>query len=476
MTPPADAEQLEAIGEAVAAPAPPGVGLEALEQIILMSNVVGRCARFEAWPRPPPFSPRHGRAIARARSPQGVYGEGAGAWGGKRSGAVMESDVAARASIRHSLLYEWERALGGHRRVAASPEDSEDNAVEGAEGAEGAEGGAAAAGGAAEVGGAGAEQADAAPSPHICVLRSCPLYGSSGEAAASLESLLSDALGLQELVDDYLQDLKERLGLDAPLAPADTDISALLPPASTQLQLTHSDVGRPQARTAPPRSRPDRCSQDSSAGRALERGGVATRQRVLARAARPAAGVSRVRLPYRAQDVAGAAVFAVLEGLRGEYHVCSEPASLAELFDLLAAARAWDSVDLKADAAADADSGRRGDGGGGRARPYYCTSKLVAAGYELQWPQLSPAAVPLLEGSASGPARPSPVRGPADGDGGEPPAARAGGAPRGTGPTPAMEPEVPADEREREGAADPAAAGDATEPPQVQPGDESPER
>ena len=41
------------------------------------------------------------------------------------------------------------------------------------------------------------------------MLRTCPLFGDDGAAAAETDSLFSDALGLQELMDplDYLDHL-----------------------------------------------------------------------------------------------------------------------------------------------------------------------------------------------------------------------------------------------------------------------------
>ncbi|KAL1507578.1 hypothetical protein AB1Y20_007198 [Prymnesium parvum] len=117
-----------------------------------------------------------------------------------------------------------------------------------------------------------------------CVLRLCPLFG--GEASgAQVESLLSDALGLQELWSEMLEDLGRRTGLDPEFTPP--QLAALLPPGVSSVQLTHCD------------------------------------------------------------DAASAAVFLFLSGLSGRYTVCSAPTSLQTLFDLVAESKGWERPHLR---------------------------------------------------------------------------------------------------------------------------------
>jgi len=121
----------------------------------------------------------------------------------------------------------------------------------------------------------------------LCVLRHCPLFGGTSSAAA-LDSLLNDALGLQELLDDYQEDMRKRLGLTQSAHGA--KLAALLPVGSTAVQLTHCE------------------------------------------------------------DAAGAAVFGVLSGLDGTFDVCSEPSTLQQLFETIASSRGWDSTTLRSEA------------------------------------------------------------------------------------------------------------------------------
>ena len=120
----------------------------------------------------------------------------------------------------------------------------------------------------------------------LSVLRACPLFGD-----AQLDALLSDALGIEELLDDFVATLRERTGLDVDggrKAELEAAMAATLPPRDAEMQLTHTD------------------------------------------------------------DLAGAAVFAIVDGaLDGAYHVASAPATLQSIFDASAARRGWSSLALR---------------------------------------------------------------------------------------------------------------------------------
>ena len=120
--------------------------------------------------------------------------------------------------------------------------------------------------------------------------------------------MFSDALGLQELMLEHLENLE---GLALRQLPPTAALASLLPPASTLVQLTHT------------------------------------------------------------ADLAGAAVFAVLDSLDGAFHVCSAPLALQELFDLLARRRGWDRLVLPEPRGAHA------------AVAYFTAEALERAGYRL---------------------------------------------------------------------------------------------
>ncbi len=151
----------------------------------------------------------------------------------------------------------------------------------------------------------------------LSVLRSCPLYAEEGAAAGEGEAMLSDALGIQELLEEYLDDLHAFVGVapSATASAASDAISALLPPASTPVQFTH------------------------------------------------------------ALDLAGAAVYCVIAGLDGAYHVCCAPSTLQLFFREVTERRGWDAVKLR-------------DGGDDAPSCFYSTARLVGAGYSLLRPEL----------------------------------------------------------------------------------------
>lgn len=197
-----------------------------------------------------------------------------------------------------------------------------------------------------ELDGAGAEahtlrsgerQLAALPPPRCAVLRACPPFdvGAPGAPVSGAPlrtgALLSDAIGLQELLSELRADLRSRLGGAAAPSEAgraeeglELGIAALLPPGRTAVQLTHS------------------------------------------------------------ADLAGAAVFACLTELGGTYHVCSAPGTLQQLFDATAAHRGWQPFALRGEAAASSSAGA--------AAAVFSTAKLRQAGYELLWAEMTPPA------------------------------------------------------------------------------------
>ena len=203
-----------------------------------------------------------------------------------------------------------------------------------------------------ELDGAGAEahtlrsgerQLAALPPPRCAVLRACPPFdvGAPGAPVSGAPlrtgALLSDAIGLQELLSELRADLRSRLGGGA--APSEEGraeeslelgIAALLPPGGTAVQLTH------------------------------------------------------------VSDLAGAAVFACLTELGGTYHVCSAPGTLQQLFDATAAHRGWQPFALRDEAAAGSSADVAA--AGAAAAAVFSTAKLRQAGYELLWAELTPPA------------------------------------------------------------------------------------
>lgn len=173
------------------------------------------------------------------------------------------------------------------------------------------------------------EQRLAACCERTAVLRACTLVGEDG--TPPLETLLSDALGLQDLLVEYLAELRSKTGLaDAPTAAsraaaAATDaFTALMPPGGQLVQLTH------------------------------------------------------------VEELAGAAVFAALaDGLEGQYHVCAQPETLQALFDGLSAHREWEQMRLRDTVLpVEVDEHPR----------FYSTARLEDAGYQLLWPKVANAA------------------------------------------------------------------------------------
>ena len=172
----------------------------------------------------------------------------------------------------------------------------------------------------------GRERSLAACCERVAVLRSCTLVGESG--SDPLETLLSDALGLQDLLVEYLAELRAKTGLaDAPTAAASaaaaaTDaFAALMPHGSQLVQLTH------------------------------------------------------------VEELAGASVFAAIDDLDGTFHVASAPETLQRLFDHLAESREWPPLRLR-------EAAREGES---VLNPrFYCTRRLRTAGYELLWPGITP--------------------------------------------------------------------------------------
>ena len=159
----------------------------------------------------------------------------------------------------------------------------------------------------------------------LSVLRACPLFGD-----AQLDALLSDALGIEELLDDFVATLRERTGLDVDggrKAELEAAMAATLPPRDAEMQLTHTD------------------------------------------------------------DLAGAAVFAIVDGaLDGAYHVASAPATLQSIFDASAARRGWSSLALRpadgegAGTAARRLQHREARGGGVHTRAALADDRRRAAG------------------------------------------------------------------------------------------------
>ena len=104
-------------------------------------------------------------------------------------------------------------------------------------------------------------------------------------------------------------------------------------------------------------------------------------------------GSSRVQLTH-CDDVAGAAVFGLLARLSGSYYVCSAPSTLQRLVDVTAEARCWENTRLR--------EAREGEGEDSAPKgPELSAAKLVAAGYELQWPELAPPR-PTAEAASAG--------------------------------------------------------------------------
>ena len=158
------------------------------------------------------------------------------------------------------------------------------------------------------------------------VLRSCSLAGEGGNAP--LETLLSDALGLQDLLVEYLAELRAKTGLaDASTAAvtaaaaATEAFTALLPPGGRLVQLTHVD------------------------------------------------------------ELAGASVYAALSGLDGPYHVCSAPATIQSLFDRLAESKDWETFRLR--------EAKEGEEVVGAAQAFYSTERLSNEGYTFLWPDIT---------------------------------------------------------------------------------------
>ena len=207
-----------------------------------------------------------------------------------------------------------------------------------------------------ELDGAGAEahtlrsgerQLAALPPPRCAVLRACPPFdvGAPGAPVSGAPlrtgALLSDAIGLQELLGELRADLRSRLGGAAAPSEAgraeeglELGIAALLPPGRTAVQLTHS------------------------------------------------------------ADLAGAAVFACLTELGGTYHVCSAPGTLQQLFDATAAHRGWQPFALRGEAAASSsvDAAAADAAAADAAAAVFSTAKLRQAGYELLWAEMTPPA------------------------------------------------------------------------------------
>ena len=176
------------------------------------------------------------------------------------------------------------------------------------------------------------------------VLRACPLFGDDGAAAAEMDSLFSDALGLQELVDDYVDDLEGLSAMRAIAARGDDDegggdsgrdgdggresraasLASLLPPASMRVQLTHT------------------------------------------------------------LDFSGASIFAVVAGLDGAYHVCAAPLTLQELFDRLARRKDWERIALRQPADGEASAAAEGADAA-----FFSAAKLEREGFGLMWPDLT---------------------------------------------------------------------------------------
>lgn len=181
----------------------------------------------------------------------------------------------------------------------------------------------------------GERQLAALPPPRCAVLRACPPFdvGAPGAPVSGAPlrtgALLSDAIGLQELLAELRTELRARLGGGAAPSEAgraeedlELGIAALLPPAGTAVQLTH------------------------------------------------------------VADLAGAAVFACLGELRGAYHVCSAPGTLQQLFDATAAHRGWQPFALRDEAVASRSAGA--------AAAVFSTAKLRDAGYELLHAEITP--------------------------------------------------------------------------------------
>ena len=180
--------------------------------------------------------------------------------------------------------------------------------------------------------------------PNVAVLRSCAIYGVDG-----VDCLLSDALGLKDLLVEFIAELHAKTGLaDAPAtaasaaASASAAFEALLPAASCRVQMTQVD------------------------------------------------------------DLAGASVYAVLAALNGPYHVCSAPTTMQSIFDDLAHRKKWPTLRLRGDEGEGGDASQRR---GSEAAPTYSCRKLCAAGYALLWPELTApadqAAAPLPDTSES---------------------------------------------------------------------------
>ena len=197
--------------------------------------------------------------------------------------------------------------------------------------------------------------------PRCAVLRCCAVYedgvGASGGGMLATDALLSDVIGLQELLDELLAELDARIvspsrrrrsgsGSDAAgaaderraaaAAAATAGIAALLPPADAQVQMTH------------------------------------------------------------VADLAGACAFAFLSEIEGAYHVCSEPGTLQQLFDAIAEHRGWDAFELRpGDGEGDGEGEGAGQGEGeGEGVPFFSNAKLRGAGYQLRWPGLEGLAPP----------------------------------------------------------------------------------
>jgi hypothetical protein len=196
------------------------------------------------------------------------------------------------------------------------------------------------------------------------VLRACKLFGDDGAAAAETDSLYSDALGLQDLVEEYVGDLYALSGggesnrgtlaalMGQPLSPTPPSIAELLPPADLQVQLTHT------------------------------------------------------------ADLAGACVYALLEGLEGVHFVCAAPLTLQELFDRLAQRKDWEPIALRA--RNEADDGGKND------RSFFTSAKLENAGYTLKWPLLTRSATEGVVVPASSNAGATTINAGAAGDDSEP--------------------------------------------------------
>ena len=188
------------------------------------------------------------------------------------------------------------------------------------------------------------ERALSACCKRTAILRATTLVGGQSNG---LQSILSDAMGLKELLVEYLAELHAKTGLAsgpsaaaAAAAAASAAFEQLMPDGRRVVQLTHAD------------------------------------------------------------DLGAASVFALLSGLDGSFHVCSPPATLQQVFDSIAEQKGWPELRLRGPAevqpAADED-----DSTDGPNTPVFSTRKLREAGYELVWPDVCTPPSPEDSESAS---------------------------------------------------------------------------